>query len=113
MFTFWAELGITLKTARGRGGEVSGIVYRRIKGNNVGGAAIQLNTGYGANTPHLPPTNKTGAIWAALSLMLTTSFLIRALASCSCVLSHGTHPHWGISLLIFRRFLLIPTLASC
>lgn len=36
------ELGITLKTARGRGGEVSGITYRRIKGNGVGGAAIQV-----------------------------------------------------------------------
>ncbi len=32
----------------------------RGRGNNIGGAAIQLNTGYGANTPHLPPTNRTG-----------------------------------------------------
>ena len=54
------ELGITLKTARGRGGTVSDIVYRRIQGKNVGGAAIQLNTGYAAG-PKLPdPTNATG-----------------------------------------------------
>ena len=52
------ELGITLKTARGRGGEVSKISYRRIRGKNIGGAAIQLNTGYGANTPKSPPTNR-------------------------------------------------------
>ena len=30
------------------------------RGKNVGGSAIYLNTGYGANTPHLPPTNRTG-----------------------------------------------------
>ena len=57
------ELGITLKTARGRGGTVSDIVYRRIKGNNVGGAAIQLNTGYAGQPGHHPrpsTPNKTG-----------------------------------------------------
>lgn len=57
------ELGVTLKTARGRGGVVSDIVYRRIKGRNVGGAAIQLNTGYHSQPGHHSPpnaTNKTG-----------------------------------------------------
>ena len=48
------------ETSKGRGGFVRGIVYRRIHGVNVGGAAIQINTGY-SDGPILPnATNTSG-----------------------------------------------------
>ena len=48
--------GVRLKSERGRGGVIDGIVYRNISLSNVQGQAIQVTLNYASN---LPPTNAT------------------------------------------------------